>query len=159
MADRARTARALWAFAGVVLIFGNAVLRLGARGVAVMLAGLAPAEWAALLLLTALFVYGEGVRALERRYVPHLLGRIALLRDERRPIYQVLAPLYALSLVGATRRSLAYAWAGISGIILAVMVVSRFPEPWRGITDFAVAAALAWGLVAIVRGAVRTRLR
>ena len=39
-------------------------------------------------------------------------------------------------------------------IVLAVFVVRALPEPWRGIVDAAVAAALLVGLWAIVRGAL-----
>ena len=67
-------------------------------------------------------------------------------------VVHLLAPLYGLSLIGASRKETARAWAGTLAIVLAVLVVRSFPEPWRGITDFAVAAALAWGLAAIVRG-------
>jgi hypothetical protein len=42
------------------------------------------------------------------------------------------------------------AWGGTAAIVAAVILVRNFPEPWRGITDLAVAAALTWGLGAIV---------
>jgi hypothetical protein len=55
-----------------------------------------------------------------------------------------------MSLIGAPRRTLVLAWSGVVAIIAAVLIVSRFAHPWRGITDFAVAAALAWALGALV---------
>lgn len=144
---------AWWAIGGVLLLFASAALRLGVHGIATMRSGLAAGEWLALASLTLVFVYGEGVRALQRRYVPHVLRRVARLARERR-LWRVLAPLYALSLVGGPRRTVLKAWAGTGAIVLAVIVVRSFPEPWRGIIDFAVAAALAWGAIALAGAAL-----
>jgi hypothetical protein len=144
-----------WAVVGVVLIFSRSVLVLGTRGIMTMRAGLTAAEWLALAVLTAVFVYTEGVRALQRKYVPHVLRRVDQVRSERRLVYRVLAPLYSLSLIGGTRRTLVRAWLGLAAIVAAVLIVRSFAEPWRGIVDFAVAAALAWGTISIVRGALR----
>lgn len=152
-----RTLGATWAYAGVVLLFANAVIRLGARGVAAMRSGLEPVEWTALIALTVVFVYGEGVRALQRRWVPHVFARIRKLRALPVVRYHVLGPLYAMSLVGAPRRTMLLAWTGVIGIVGAVIVVSRFADPWRGITDFAVSAALAWALGALLLGAQALR--
>ena len=148
-------AAAAWALLALVAIFASAVVRLGARGIETIRGGLDPAEWLALALLTALFVWGEGVRGLQRRWVPGVLRRVTELRAERRTLYRLLAPLYAMSLIAEPGRTLWRTWAGVAAIVAAVLIVSRFPEPWRGITDFAVAAALAWGLVVIVAGAFR----
>jgi hypothetical protein len=146
-----------WAVAGVVLIFGRSVVVLGKRGITTISAGLTAGEWLALAALTALFVYTEGIRALQRKYVPHVLRRVEQVRTERRVVYRILAPVYALSLIGGTPRTLARAWLGLAAIVAAVLIVRSFAEPWRGIVDFAVAAALAWGTMSIVRGAMRNR--
>jgi hypothetical protein len=147
-----------WGVLGVAVLFAAAVLRLGARGVATVSAGLTGWEWLALAALTAVFVYGEGVRALQRKWVPWALGRLVALREERRTWYLLLAPLHAMAFIGAPAPTLARAWAGSVAIVFAVMIVSRFPDPWRGITDIAVASALAWATVVLVVGGVR-RLR
>jgi hypothetical protein len=145
----------LWGLAGVIAIFADAIVQLGQRGLTVLRAGLGPGEWLACALITALFLYGEGMRALERRWVPHMIERVHALGDERAILLRLLAPLYALSLIGAPARVLARAWAGVIGIVLAVLIVRALPEPWRGITDFAVAIALTWGLGAILFQAPR----
>lgn len=150
-----------WGAAGVVLVFAYAAVRLGGRGIETLRGGLEPWQWLVLAVLTAAFVYGEGHRALQRRYNPWVMQRLEVLRGERRWWYAALAPLHTLSLIGASASILLRAWAGTAAIAMAVAVVSRFPDPWRGITDFAVAAALAWGAVALalrsVRGLTRRR--
>lgn len=146
----------IWAVAGVVFLFAEAALRLAARGVATVRGGLAPLEWVVLIALTAAFVYGEGIMALQRKWVPYVLARVERLRAEPLLVYRIAAPLYAMSFIGPPRRSVLRAWAGVTAIIMAVLIVSRFPEPWRGIVDIAVASALTWGALALVHGAVRT---
>lgn len=142
----------LWALAGVAALFGSAVFRLGGRGIETIVGGLAPVQWVALTVLTFVMVYGEGVVALQRRWVPKLIERARALRDERFGL-QLLAPLYGLSLVGAPAPRLIRAWLGTGAIVTAILIVRSLPDPWRGIVDFAVAAALGWGLVSIARRA------
>lgn len=146
----AGTAAALWALSGVSILFLFAVYRLGKRGLATLEAGLTPVEWLVLVLLTIAFVWGEGRGALQLRWVPRLVRRAGTLREEGRLPHRLLAPLYGMSLVGAPAMSMLKAWGGTAAIVTAVILVRSFPEPWRGITDLAVASALLWGLGAIV---------
>lgn len=140
-----------WAVIGVSALFATATYRLGERGVAVIRDGLGGWEWMALAGLTLVFVYGEGFLALDRKWVPGLMRRARELKDERSVVLRLLAPLYGLSLIGAPPAKLLPSWLGTLAIVGAVLVIRVLPEPWRGIVDFAVAAALGWGLVAILR--------
>jgi hypothetical protein len=149
----------VWGLLGVIALFSYAVVRLGARGVAAIAGGLSAFEWAALAALTAAFVYGEGVRALQRRWVPWVIARLELLHNEPRAWYRVLAPLHAMAFIGAPVRLIAAAWAGSIAIVIAVLIVSRFPDPWRGIVDFAVASALAWATFALITQGMRSLRR
>lgn len=151
----AGTAASVWALVGVVALFTRAITGLGGRGIDTVRAGLGAWEWLVLLLLTAVFVYGEGVRALQRKWAPRVLERSAAVAGERSLALRLLAPLYAMMLVGAPRATLLRAWLGISAIVAAVLLVRALPEPWRGIIDLAVAAALLWGLGALLLGARR----
>ena len=139
MTDTESTGAAIasgWALLGVALLFSSAIYRLGGRGLDVIRGGgLTPFQW---------------VLFLGRRWVPRVVARACALPGERNPVLKVLAPLYAMSLVGAPRRDTLRAWTVTASIVTAVVVVRTFPEPWRGIVDFAVASALAWSLVLIV---------
>ena len=135
-------------------IFADAIVQLARRGLITMRAGLDPLEWLAFALLLVAFVYGEGLRALARRWVPAMLARARTLGPASPRLHELLAPLYAMSLIGADARTLVRAWTGVALIVLAVFAVRALPEPWRGIVDAAVAAALLVGLWAIVRGAL-----
>jgi hypothetical protein len=148
----------VWAVAGVAALFARASWQLGQRGAATIAAGLHPVEWLALAVLTGLFVYGEGYRALQRKWVPHLYIRVGQLAGERSAAYRLLAPLYAMSLIGAAPKAMLRAWLGVAAIICAVLVVSRLPDPWRGMVDVAVASALVWGLAALLIAGLRDGL-
>ena len=58
-----------------------------------------------------------------------------------------------MSLVGGPAKRIIRAWLGTAAIVVAVVAVRALPDPWRGVVDFAVAAALGWGLACIVRRA------
>ncbi|MEX1259157.1 MAG: hypothetical protein WEG36_16290 [Gemmatimonadota bacterium] len=146
----------LWALAGVALLFSFAIYRLGGRGIETVARGLTLGEWTVLIAVVLIFLYTEGVRALQRKWVPQLIERARHLARERSPIHHLLAPLYGMALIGATRAAVMRAWAMVAAIALAVFLVRRMPEPWRGIVDLSVAAALAWGLLFILGGMIAT---
>ena len=154
-----RAAASVWALVGVAVLFTEAIVNLGRRGLATVRAGLDPWEWAVLLALTAVFVYGEGVRALQRKWAPRVVARSAAVASERSLALRLLAPLYAMMLVGAPRATLVRAWLGMAAIVTAVLLVRSLPSPWRGIIDLAVAAALLWGLGALLNASLRARRR
>lgn len=149
------TAITLWAVLGVAGILGRAVYALGGRGLAMLREGLGPVPLTLLLVLTAALVYVEGVGALQVRWVPKVVRRIGELRRGARRRDVLLAPLYAMGLMGGSTRTRVQSWAGVAAIVAAVLVVRSFPDPWRGMVDLAVAAALAWGTLALLIQAVR----
>ena len=155
---RAAPVPTLWALLGVATLLGTAVARLGRRGLETVAGGLAPTEWLALLLLASAFVYGEGVVALQRRWIPRVVERARSIASEPSLVLRLLAPLYGMSLVGASAARVCRAWVGVGAIVVAVWIVRALPEPWRGIVDFSVAAALGWALLVLLRatGAVLT---
>lgn len=139
-----------WAVLGVSATFVEAIGRLGARAHHALAGGLDWKEGTSLCILSVLLVYAEGHRSLQLKFVPRVIERALGLSPDSRMTWRALAPLYASSLIGGERRSLMRAWAGVVLIVVAVHIVRRLPEPWRGITDGAVALALTWGLVALV---------
>lgn len=101
------------------------------------------------------FAYGEGVRALARRWVPMVDRRARALGPGSARRHRAFAPLYAMGLVGASRGLTARAWIGLALVVTAVFIVRAMPEPWRGIIDLSVAIALSIGILALARLALR----
>lgn len=140
---------AVWALLGVAALFAMAVVRLGARAMNSLQAGVGPMEFVLLVSLVLLFVVGEGWAALQRKWVPRVVARARELRHRGLILHRLLAPLYGMSLIGAGSRTLVRGWAGVAAVIVAVLAVRLLPDPWRGMVDLAVAAALSWGLLAL----------
>lgn len=146
--DRLVTA---WALAGVGCTLVIAVVRLSARGWETVTNGLSPIEWVVLALTSTVFFYGEGVMALERRWVPHVVKRAREVRCKNGTAVRIGAPLYAMGLIGAPARKLIRTWLGVCAIVAAILIVRAFAEPWRGIVDLSVSGALAWGTIGLIR--------
>lgn len=147
---RARTWIAAWGVLGVAATFVEAILRLGGRAVAELGGDVTPLQWVVFAVTTLVMVYGEGYRALQRRFAPSVVVRAFEAADRGRPLWAVLAPLYAIALVGAPPRVIARAALGVVLIVGCVLLVRELSAPWRGIVDGAVGLALTWGLVALV---------
>lgn len=149
-----------WALAGLVLLLGRASVSLLAKGYREILAppALAPLEWAGLIAIVALFVWGEGWMALHRRWAPRVAGRIRSLGGETGAVSVLLAPLHALGLVGAERRTVARSWGAAAAIVVAVVVVRQLAQPWQGMIKLGVAGALAIGVVSLAVRVVETGL-
>ncbi len=139
-----------WAVVGVGLMFLEAVVRMGLRTMRLLREGLDGPAWLALVLVVALFCYVEGYRALQKRFVPHVVARAIAFGSSASGCFPVLAaPLRAIALFGASRREVARAWLGVGLIVCAIFLVRALPAPWRVIVDAGVTSALAWGLVAL----------
>ncbi len=140
----------VWAVSVTALCLLEAVVRLGHRAMQTVAHGLDLHGWCALVLLTGVMMYAEGYRALHLRFVPEVVSRSIEAGRTARGVGIVLAPLYALSLVGGSLGSRVRAWIAVVGIVIAMHIVRALPAPWRGIVDGAVAAALAFGLCSLV---------
>jgi hypothetical protein len=144
-----------WAIGGVAAALLEGIARLGHAAQRVLGAGLTPAQWAVFVALAVLLAYFEGHRALQRRFVPAVIGRGLDAGDALPGAAALWAPLYSISLVGDTRSQRARSLGGIALILTAVLLVRQLPQPWRGIVDGAVALALTWGLIALAIELIR----
>ena len=138
------------------ILLAEASYRLGERALQTIHQGLSLPEWALMLLSITAFGYGEGYRALHRRFFPHVIARAGELarREERGVRNFMIAPFYVVSLLQADNRALLRAWVGVVLIVSAVFIVRALPEPYRGIVDAGVAVALAIGLGSLIFGFV-----
>jgi hypothetical protein len=143
----------------VAMTLAEASVRLGVRAVLTVHAvgkGLHSAQYLLLALSVLAFGYGEGYRALHRRFVPHVIDRATTLArtHQRRLRDWLAAPLYMLCLVQAEPRVLRRGWLSVFSIVCAVVAVRELPEPYRGIIDAGVAVALGIGLFSLICGYV-----
>lgn len=155
---RRRVALAFWAVLGVVLMLVESVVRLSRFALARIGEGLELHEWAALVGSTLFMGYVEGYRAFSRSFGPRVVARSFELARAPTLLRVVFAPLYAMSLLGDTRKQMVRTWGLVAGIVAIVLVVRRLPPTWRCIVDASVAFSLSWGIV-VIGSLWRTRLR
>jgi hypothetical protein len=158
-ATRNRTWIAAWGVLGIAVTFVEAIARLGHRAWSQLADDGTSGQWLVLAAATAGLTYVEGYRALQRRFAPSVVARSFEVATRGPPLWAVLAPLYAVSLVGAPPRVITRSALGVAAIVACVLVVRGLPAPARGIIDGAVAIALGWGLVALLACFVQALVR
>jgi hypothetical protein len=145
---------ALWGLAGVVALLGHAIYRLMPYALELIERTLQPIELAALIGWLAFNAYAEGYRAFHRMFSPRVVARARTLAAAAWP-YKLLAPIYCMGLVHATRKRLIVSWTVTLAIVGIVIVVRELAQPWRGIIDAGVVVGLAIGVVSIGYHSVR----
>lgn len=145
-----------WGVGGVMLLFGQAIFRLGQRAVEPLEAGgLSTLDLGFYALSLAFMGYAEGYRAFQLKYAPRVVKRALHLAAHPSPGYVLLAPFYCMGLIHASRRRLISSWAVLLGIVGLVLVVRLLAQPWRGMVDAGVVLGLTWGVVALLVWAIR----
>ncbi len=140
---------ALWGLFGVSLLIGWAVVRLTPVAVEAWGMSWGALEWLVAVPWLAFMLVGEGYRGFQKGFAPRVAARARYLRDNPRPLHVLLAPLFCMGFIHATRKRRIVSTAVTSGIIILILVVRLLPQPWRGIVDLGVVAGLTWGLLAI----------
>ncbi len=138
-----------WGLAGVIMLLGNAIYRLAPLALDLHDHVLGPLEIAVLVGWLAMSAYSEGYRGFQKQFSPRVVARAMHLEAHPRPLHVVIAPLYCMGLVHATRKRLVISWVLTAAIVAIVLVVRHVAQPWRGIIDAGVVVGLGWGLIAI----------
>jgi len=139
-----------WGIAGVLALLGQAIYKLTPYALALTELSLGVLELVALVGWVAFNAYSEGYRGFQLKFSPRVVVRARCLTADPRPLFVVLAPLYCMGMIHATRRRLIVSWCLALGIVAIVVVVRRLDQPWRGIVDAGVVVGLAWGVASIV---------
>lgn len=148
-------AAGLWGILGVVALLGEAIVRLLPLAVDLLGRSLSAIELAVLVAWVLAMTLAEGYRGFHLQFSPRVVARALHLEAHKRPLHVVLAPLYCMGLVHATRRRLITSWLLTIGIVAIVLLVRRLPQPWRGIIDAGVVAGLSCGVLSILYFTVR----
>jgi len=103
-------------------------------------------------------VYAEGYRGFQQRFSPRFAERAHRIRTEPTLARVLLAPLYCMALFDAPRRRVVASWLLVAMIVLLIIIVRQFPQPWRGAVDAGVVAGLSYGLAATLYFSLRRLL-
>jgi hypothetical protein len=149
---------AVWGVLGVVGLLSQALLRLTPLAIDALRGGLTPVQWVVLIVWVLLNAHAEGYRGFHRRFSPRVIARAQHLAEHHTPLRVVFAPLFCMSLFGASRRGKIVARSVTSGIIVLVLIVRALDQPWRGIIDAGVVVGLGLGMLSLLYFAVRAVL-
>jgi hypothetical protein len=151
VADVTGYAIAAWGVLGFLALLGSAIWRLTPVALEPIRAGML-AWWQAGLYLgwVGFMVYSEGYRGFHLQVAPRVTARSLYLARNPRPLFALLAPLFCMGLIHATRRRLITSWIVLGAIVSLVVMVRQLPQPWRGIVDGGVVLGLALGATSIV---------
>jgi hypothetical protein len=155
LARLARALVALWGIGGVVALLVQALVRLGPLALEALRMELSAVQWVALVLWSAWMAYSEGWRGFHLRFSPRVVARAWWLADHPTVVRAALAPIFGMSLFGASRRGLWVARGLVLMIVALVVVIRMLAQPWRGIVDAGVVLGLALGLVSLLAHTVR----
>jgi len=94
-------------------------------------------------------LFSEGYRGFQKQFAPRFAARAYYLTTSPKLKHQLLAPLFCVGYIYATRRRMIIAWlltVTVIGFIITVRLVS---QPWRGIIDTGVVLGLMYGLASV----------
>ncbi len=144
------TIGAIWGIAGVLLLLGSAVCRLAPLAFAAFSVPFQWYHWLAWVLSVLLMAHAEGYRGFQLHFSPRVAARARYLREHPRFVHVILAPLFCMGYIHATRRRKTISISLTAGIIVLILIVHHIPQPWRGIIDAGVVTGLAWGIVSVI---------
>lgn len=148
-----------WGVLGVVTILVRAIVKLIPVAAEPFQGDtLTTVGWVTYALSIILMGWSEGYRGFQKAFSPRVVARAFALRQVRNPLYLVLAPLFCMGLMHATRKRLIVSWCILVGVVLLVIGVRMLAQPWRGAIDAGVVVGLGWGVVAILVFYVRAVL-
>ncbi len=142
---------ACWGVLGFVLLLSSAVWRLAPVALEPIRADML-AWWQAGLYgaWVVFMIYSEGYRGFHRQVAPRVTARALHLARQPRPLFVLLAPMYSMGLIHATRRRLITSWIVLVAIVALVVSVRQLPQPYRGMIDGGVVLGLAVGAASVL---------
>ena len=107
-------------------------------------------HWAALIFSVLYMAYAEGYKGFHLGFAPRVVIRANYLRQHPRISHILLAPIFCMGYIYATRKRKILSY-GLSAVIVCFVLVTRLlPQPWRGIVDAGVVTGLAIGIASIL---------
>ena len=106
-------------------------------------------HWLALAFSVVYMAYAEGYKGFHLGFAPRVVVRARYLADNPRPLHVLLAPLFCMGYIYATRKRQILSFALTTMIICFVLIARSMPQPWRGIVDAGVVVGLVLGVLSI----------
>lgn len=139
-----------WGIGGILLLLTFAVVRLSPMALELVALELQPLHLGALAFSVIYMSWAEGYKGFHLGFAPRVVARAGYLRAHPRPLHVLLAPVFCMGYIHATRRRKLLSFGLTSMIICFVLIVRMLPQPWRGIVDAGVVTGLALGIGSIL---------
>ena len=107
-------------------------------------------HWAALIFSVVFMAYTEGYKGFHHGFAPRVVIRANYLKDNPHIIHIILAPLFCMGYIHATRKRKVISIGLTLMIICFILVAPMLPQPWRGIIDAGVVVGLSIGIISII---------
>ena len=138
-----------WGVGGVQLMLLFAIYRLSPMAMELSELPLNSLHWLALLFSIGYMAYAEGYKGFHKSFAPRVVVRARYLKKHASPVKTILAPLFCMGFIHATRKRMILSISLTLMIIFFIVVVRMLPQPWRGIVDAGVVAGLLFGMTSI----------
>lgn len=140
----------LWGVGGVILLLLFAIYRLAPLALELFSLRLSLLHYAALVFSVLYMAWAEGYKGFHLGFAPRVVLRARYLHDHPRPLHLLLAPLFCMGYIHATRRRQLLSY-GLTLMIIGFIIVARMlPQPWRGILDAGVVTGLSLGIASLL---------
>ncbi len=142
-----------------MLLLSFAIVRLAPIAFELNSIPLSGLHWFALISFVLYMAYAEGYKGFHKSFAPRVVVRAKYLSQNPRLLHVLLAPLFCMGYIYATRRQMLLSIGLTTMIICLVIGVRMLPQPWRGIIDAGVVVGLFMGVLSIIYFTVQSRLR
>lgn len=144
-----------WGVLGFVALLTNAVIRLAPVAFDALRMDLDAVHYFALAAYCVFMAYSEGYKGFHRQASPRVVERGLAVSEGKAALWKVLAPIFCMGLVGASKKRLVVSWAIVAMIVVLIIGVRMLSQPWRGIIDAGVVLGLAMGVMSTLYYFVR----
>lgn len=141
---------AVWGLLGLSLLLGWAVFRLTPYAMELPSLTLEWYHWLALVVNTLFMAYSEGYKGFQLGASPRVAARVKYLYENPKLLHVIFAPLFCASYFYTTKSRQMARFILTAMIILLIVIVSQFTQPWRGIVDAGVVVGLIWGILSML---------
>jgi hypothetical protein len=139
-----------WGISGVLLILILAIYRLTPMAIALKDIPLGILHWLSLIFSVFYMAYAEGYKGFHLSFAPRVVIRADYLSKNPKFAHTLLAPLFCMGYIHATRKRQFLSYGLTLMIIGFVIIVKSLPQPWRGILDAGVVVGLTIGCFSIL---------
>jgi hypothetical protein len=148
-----------WGVGGVLAMLLFAIYRLAPMAMELSALALTSMHWAALLFSVGYMAYAEGYKGFHLSFAPRLIVRARYLSRHASPVTMILAPLFCMGFIHATRKRMILSISLTLMIVFFIVVVRMLPQPWRGIVDAGVVTGLLLGVMSILYHLMQSMVR